>query len=147
MSYIPQVSGDPKELRSGALTGSFVNTLALKTQMWNQVVLFIDATLDSATDIRIRIEAASPTRTPGKILDDEPSAGSSEWHSIAFQGGATEAAGVASVPVETFEIVLTASGRKAFPLPVNYQWIRCSAKATGTVGSATLTIKATTGMA
>lgn len=148
MAYIPQVSGDPKTLRSSsALTGSFVESLALKTNMWNQVILFLDVTLTTATDIRVQLQAASPTRTPGTIIDAEPSAGSSEWHDVAFQDGANAATATAvtTVPITTFEMKLTASGRYAFPLPVNYQWIRCKAKATG--GDATLTIKATTGMA
>jgi len=150
MSYIPQVSGDPKVLRSGALTGSFVNSLALKTNMWNQVILFLDVTLDTATDVRIQLQAASPVKTQQyPIIDVEPSAGSTDWCDIAFQDGAnaSTASAITTVPLTTFEIKLTVSGRYAFPLPVNYQWIRAKAKATGTVGNATLSIKATTGMA
>lgn len=148
MSYIPQVSGDPKALRSGSLTTGFdTDITALKTQNWNRAVFFFDVTLDTATDIRVRVEAASPTRTPGKILDEEPAAASTEWHAIAATEAGSASGGVLTVPVDALEWKFTATGRYCVPLDVNYQWVRAKAKATGTVGSATLAIKATTGLA
>lgn len=148
MSYIPHVSKDPKSLRSGALTTNFDTTpTALRMQMWNQAVFFFTVVLDTATDVRVRLEAASPTPTPGQILDTEPASDSADWAAVASTEAGSASGGVLTVPVDALELKFTASGSYAYPVPSNYQWLRIKAKATGTAGAATLAVKATTGMA
>lgn len=150
MSYNIQVSPDRKTLRSGALTSAFdLAPSALKTQAWNQTVYFFDVTLDTATDVRVRFDVATPATVPNQILDVEPATGSSEWFQLPYQdnGSGSTTSAVTTVPLTVFELKFTVSGRYAYPLPVNYMWTRARAKATGTVGSATLSIKASTGQA
>lgn len=148
MSYIPQVSKDPKSLRSGALTSGFDSEpTPLKCQNWNQAVLYFTVVLDTATDVRVRLEACSPTPTPGAILDETPAAASAEWASIVATETGTASGGVLTFGVDALELKFATAGTYAYPLPLNYQWVRAKAKATGTVGSSTLAIRATTGMA
>lgn len=150
MSYIPQVSGDPKTLRSGALTTAFDSSpAAIRMQNWNQAVFYLDVALDTATDVRVRFDVATPAVTTGAVIDTEPDASSSAWYQLPSNDGAntTVATGVQTVPQTIFEAKYTVSGRYVLPLQMNYKWVRCRAKATGTVGSATLGVNITQGMA
>lgn len=138
MSYIPHVSRDPTVIKQGALTNSFASSAPLRSQNWNQLILYLLPTLSTATDIRVQIEVACPTG------DDLPTT----WYKLMWQdgGSAATAANITTVPGTIYEIKLT-SDPLALPLPLNYKWVRILAKATGTVGSCALTITATTGLA
>jgi hypothetical protein len=138
MGYTPHVSSDPIDVRSGSLGTSFdASPKALRAQNWNQAIFYFDLTLGAATDARVQIDVASPSG------DAEPTA----WSSLVWQDGSgtSIASGVCTVPVYTYELKFSASGRYAVPVPLNYKWVRLRAKATGAV--ATLVITATTGLA
>lgn len=148
MSYNPQVSADQKALRTGAITTSFdTDPLAIRGQNWNQAVWYFDVVLDSATDCRIQFDVAAPSRPPGPVIDVEPAAASTEWYPLAATESGTAATGILTIPVDVLELQFTVSGRYAYPMPINYPWIRARAKVTGVAGSATLGIKITTGLA
>jgi hypothetical protein len=148
VSYIPQVTSDPKTLRSGALTSAFDSSPStIRTQNCNQIIFFFDVTLSTATDVRVRLDAASPAVANGTVLDAEPASGSTEWAQVTGAESGSASGGVVSVPIDALELVFTATGKYAYPLPACYKWMRARAKGTGTLGSAALTITATTGMA
>lgn len=144
MSYSPQVSGDPATLRpaSLALSTSYDSTpTALRMQNWNQIVLLCDANISTATDIRVRVEVATPSGDGTPVAAD--------WYTIGTMdlSSATLTSGVTAIPTGDAELVITTTTRRSYALPSNYKWIRVAAKATGTIGSATIAIKASQGMA
>lgn len=144
MSFNPHVSRDGAIVRFSATaigTSYDASPTALRTQNWNQVILFCDLTLNTATDVRIKIEFASPTGDAAPVTAD--------WHlqTFADTANATYSGGTESVPLRGLEWILPATGRYALPIPMNYKWIRASAKTTGGPGTTTLQIYATEGMA
>lgn len=144
MSYNPHVSADPVTLRlaATAISTSYDSSpTALRMQNWNQVVLFCNLTLDTATDVRLKVEVASPTG------DSSPAAG--DWHQYSSLdiASASASGGVSTVPNYGLELKLTATGKYAIPLPCNFKWLRVSAKTTGGPGSTTLLVVASQGLA
>lgn len=158
MAYIPQVSADPKSLRGGtssissALTTSFdTSTVHLRCQNWNQVVLYFNVNLDVATDVRVRIDVATPASSSasGTPMEADPADTDASWYPLAYQDNSSlsVASSVATVSVDVLELKFSTTGTYAYPLPVNYKYLRARAKCNGGPGAATLSITATTGLA
>ncbi len=146
MSYIPQVSPDRKTLRTGAIATSFdASGTALRMQKWNQAVFYFTVVIGSATDIRVQFDLAAPDSLPGVTGNAEPAFNSTDWAPY-FDERATTTAGV--LTVAPLELKFTADGTHAVKLDrLCAMWLRPRAKVTGSTTNATLTIKATTGMA
>lgn len=113
----------------------------MRLQNWNQLVVYMDLTLDTATDARVRFDVCS--------IGGDSAPVEADWYALPWQDGAGTSitAGVCTVPAYVYEVKLTASGKYALPLPCNYKWVRVKCKATGVAGAATLGIYVTTGMA
>src|ERR1051325_7181424 len=144
MSYNPHVSGDGVTLRASTVsigTSYDSSPTAFRTQNWNQLILFCDLTLNTATDVRIKLEFASPVGDATPAFND--------WfqQTYADTANAASASGVETVPLNRLEWQLTATGRYALPVPMNYKWGRASAQTTSGPGSTTLSIYATEGLA
>lgn len=142
MANEPIISRDPTTLRLStvAIASSYdASPVALRMQGWNQAVLFCDLTLNTATDVRIKVEVASPVGDTAPVEAD--------WYQQTASGSATATTGSESVPVLAVEWTLQATGKYALPFPVNYKWIRASAKTTGAPGSTTLAIVCSQGRA
>ena len=140
MGYRPTISSDYVQLRTGTVGASYdVSPQALDMRGWNQCVLFFNLVLDG-TDCLIKIEAASPVGT------GQPAAG--DWHQITYldTSAAVAATGVETVPVRTLILQYLATSLYAFPMPVNYKFIRVSAKRTGGTAATTLTVNASQGL-
>lgn len=144
MSWRPHASKDPQVIRAStlALSTSFdAAPTEARMQGWNQAILFCDLTLATATDVRIKVEFASPKDVGGIVGDTAP--GATDWYQQTYGDtpNATGSAGtVEAVPVRALEWTLSASGRYALPIQCNYKWIRVSAKTTGGPGATTLGI-------
>ncbi len=144
MSYIPQVSRDGVTLRASTLaigTSYDASPTALRAQNWNQLQLFLDLTLATATDVRVKIEFASP------VGDATPAAGDWFQQSEADSGAATRSGLTSALPLRVLEWVLPATGKFILPVQLNYKWVRVSAKTTGGPGATTLAVFATQGLA
>lgn len=144
MSYNPQVSRDGVTLRASTLAladGTYDATPAeLRMQNWNQLMLFCTLTKDAGTtSAEIKVQVASPAG------DDAPAA--ADWHDLAYQDTPAVASAVASLPMCSLVYRMTATGKLAIPVQCNYKWLRVAAKTTGAVGTTTLAIYATQGMA
>lgn len=142
----PTVNDDPAPLRLSTLaigTSFDAAPVPIPTKGFNQLVLLCDLTLNTATDVLIRVDVACTNGTTA------PATGSTEWHELALLDTAASvgAAGVETVPARVQEFQLLASGRYAIPLACAYKWIRVRAKTTGGPGSTTLGIKAIQGYA
>jgi hypothetical protein len=108
-------------------------------QNWNQLILMCNLTLNTATSVEIKVQVASPSG------DDVPASG--DWYDLAAQGSPTVASAVATYPMSTAVYQMTATGKLAIPVPCCYKFVRVLAKTTGAVGTTTLAIYATQGMA
>jgi hypothetical protein len=145
MSYNPSVAATYKVLRPSTLqivNGTYdiaAEQNTLRQQNNNQLVLMCDLTLNTATSVEIKIQVAHA------VDDIIPAA--ADWYDLAYSGSATVAAAVATIPLSTGVYQMTATGKLAIPVPTCYRWIRALAKTTGAVGSTTLEIRATQGMA
>lgn len=141
MSYRPTISRDPSSLRTGTLGTSYdANPTPLDFRGWNQAILLFNLSLDG-TSCEIKIEVASPADT-----DATPASG--DWHQITYldTSAASASSGTETVPVRALIIQLVETMKYAFPLPVNYKWVRVSAKRTGGSAASTLTIRASQGL-
>ncbi len=141
MSYNPHVSRDGKLLRASTLqivSGTYDVAAASNTfrqQNWNKLVLLCDMTLNTATSVEIKVQVASPAG------DDVPA--STDWYDLPSEGAAT--AGVSVVSPKVWS--MTATGKLAISVDTCHKWVRALAKTTGTVGTTTLSIFATQGLA
>lgn len=144
MSWRPHSSKDPQTIRAStlALATSFdASPTEARMQGWNQALLFCDLTLNTATDVHIKIEFASPPDTGGIIGDTAPVAGDWYQQTYADTANAVGSAGTTeAVPLRQLDWVLSATGRYALPVQCNFKWIRVSAKTTGGPGSSTLKV-------
>lgn len=144
MSYIPQVSAGYVTLRAAttALSSAYDSSpTALKLQNWNQLELFFDLTLSTATDVRVKVEFASPQGDATPAASDWFQMGYADLASASSSGGSTV------VPLNDLIWQITATKKINLPIQANYKWVRVSAKTTGGPGSTTLAIYATQGMA
>ncbi len=145
MSYNPSVAATAKVLRPSTLqivNGTYDIAAAqntLRQQNNNQLVLLCDLTLNTATSAEIKVQVAHA------VDDLVPAA--ADWFDMAYAGAPAVAAAVAVFPLATAVYQMTATGKLAIPIPTCYKWIRVLAKTTGAVGSTTLSITATQGMA
>lgn len=142
MSYVPQVSRDPYNIRPSTMaiaTTYDASPNALRMQNWNQLILLCDMTLNTATSVEIKVQFASPAG------DGTPASG--DWFDQAYEEAATVASAVAPVPVSTKVYRMTATGKLRIAIPVCDKWVRVVAKTTGGPGSTTLSITAAQGMA
>lgn len=117
---------------SAVLTTSYVQGLLLgPTQLvegQNQLILYVNFTLGSLTDGRIRIEFSTDGVTFGR-----------ETFSAA------PAAGLSATSL--YDRQMTANGVYTFALPLKYQYVRISALGTGTVAGSLMAITAIVGTA
>lgn len=147
MSANIQVSDDPIVVRPSSLsiTTSFdASPTAVDMRGWNQAMLFCDLTLNTATDVRIQIEAASPVSGPGGATIAPVAA---DWHSVGYlDTGSATGTTTKLVPYAVLELQLAASGRYVFPLPTNYKYLRFKAKTTAGPGSTTLKLMVSQGI-
>jgi hypothetical protein len=145
MSYNPSVAATAKVLRPSTLqivNGTYdiaAEQNTLRQQNNNQLVLLCDLTLNTATSVEIKVQVAS------QAGDAVPEA--ADWFDLAYSGSPSVAAAVATFPMASAVYQMTATGKLAIPIPTCYKWIRALAKTTGAVGSTTLAITATQGMA
>ncbi len=145
MGYLPNVKATAKVLRPSALQivdGTYdldneQNTL--RQQNNNQLVLLCNLTLNTATSAEIKIQCAN------QAGDAVP--GATDWFDLPYTTSGSITAGVAVVPVGSLIYRMTATGKIAISVPTCYKWVRALAKTTGAVGSTTLVITATQGMA
>lgn len=150
MSYNPQVGGCEIPLRasSTSLSTSFetpdgtTRGVPLRMGNWNQLVLFCDLALNTATSAEIKIQVANPK-------DDAaaPAAASTLWFDLPYQTAGTITAGVATVPTGSYAPSLSATGKVAISVPCDYKYVRVLAKTTAGPGTTTLAITASQGLA
>ncbi len=152
MSNDPIVSRDPTTLRlaATAIASSYdASPAVLRTQGWNQAIIYCDLTLNTATDVRLKVEFASPPVALGLngAGSDTPATG--DWFRQTYADSAAAAGSglEETCPVRCLELILPATGRYAIPVQLNYKYMRVSAKTTGAPGSTTLLIYATVGRA
>jgi hypothetical protein len=113
---------------SAVLTGSYVaGTVITDVENCNQLVLFIDFTIGSLTDLLIKIE-----------FSDDGNNYYQEVFSAISAGVSTDSAG---------EHKYTATGKYYLPIPIKTSSIKVSAKGTGTVTNSLLAISAVVGVA
>ncbi len=119
----------------------------IKVQGWNQVVLYCDLALNTATSVEIQVQVAAPADVPGQIKDAAPASG--DWHTLAYIDTALAAGttGTKQIPVRLREYQLPATNKYAIELPIAAKWMRVRAKTTGAVGTTTLAIIGQQGMA
>lgn len=129
-----------------AITTSYdtpdANTPVLRMQNSNQLVLFCNLTLATATSVEIKLQVANPT-------DDAapPAFGSALWFDLPYTTVGTITAGEAVVPAGTLAYRMTATGKLAITYPMCFKYVRVVAKTTAGPGATTLAITASQGMA
>ena len=136
------VSEDPIALRASttAISTSFDSSpTAVTCNDFNQLVLECDLTLNTATDVRIQVEAANPARGPNGATVAPVTA---DWFPICAADGSTASGSGATIALtyRNLEIVLPATGKYSIALPLAYKFIRVKAKTTAGPGSTTLAI-------
>lgn len=150
MSYNPQVGGCEIPLRA---TGTSLSTsfetpngttrgVPLRMGNWNQLILFCDLTLATATSAEIKVQVANP-----KDDKDPPAAASALWFDVPYQTAGTIASGVATVPTATYAPSFAATGKWAVSIPCAYKFVRVLAKTTAGPGATTLAVTASQGLA
>lgn len=147
MSYNPSVAATYKVLRPSTLlivNGTYDGATAqntLRQQNQNQLVLLCDLTLNTATSAEVKVQVAHA------VDDLVPAA--ADWFDMgaADISGATLTTSTATFPIRAGIYTMLATGKIAIPIPTCYRWIRVLAKTTGPVGTTTLAITATQGMA
>jgi hypothetical protein len=136
MGYQPQVSQDTAmTVRAAAvLTTSYVAAAqVIDLQNWNELTLLLDFTVGASSGFAIKVEVSDANQT--------------NWYAITAIGAATIATEVATIPVYAAEHTFAAVTKKyALPFPVNYRFMRVSAKALVSATSTSLTILATQGL-
>lgn len=145
MAYNPSVAATAKVLRASTLqivngtydVASEQNTL--RQQNNNQLILLCDMTLNTATSVDIRVQVASPAGDQVPVAAD--------WFDLPYTTAGVITAGVANVPIGSMVWNMTATGKLAISVPTCHKWIRALAKTTGAVGTTTLSITATQGLA
>lgn len=157
MSYIPsaqarQVMVGSFQPATGVLTptaqtNSYVASAGIKVQNMNQAVLYIAATLGSATSFEIQVDVANPPDGAQAWIDATPAG--ADWYPVCFidSAAATGSAGSKQVPVRSREYQLLASGNYAIELPVSAKWMRVRTKCTGVITGATLSVIGQEGLA
>lgn len=113
---------------------------ALRIQNWNQLQLYCDLFLATATDVRVKVEFAVPQG------NDTPVAADWYFHSYLDTAAATGTGLTKAVPLLQTEWIMSATGRYVISLPVNAKWFRVTAKTTAGPGLTTLKILATQGI-
>lgn len=148
MSYNPQVTGCEKSMRlaATAITTSFdtpdANTPVLRMQNSNQLVLFCDLTLATATSAEIKVQVANP-----KDDATPPAFGSALWFDLPYTTAGTITAGLATVPAGSLAYSMSATGKIAITYPCCFKYVRVVAKTTVGPGATTLAITASQGLA
>jgi len=145
MSYNPSVAETKKVLRPSTLqivNGTYdvadaQNTL--RQQNNNQLILECNLTLNTATSVEIKIQTANPAGDTLPVAAD--------WFDLPYATAGTITTGIATVPVGSLVYQMTATGKISISVPTCCKWIRALAKTTGAVGSTTLVITATQGLA
>jgi hypothetical protein len=146
MSWV-HTSEDPIPLRpvATAIGTSFDASPAyFSCNDFNQLILECDLSLATATDVRIVVEAANPSRGPVGATIDPVTA---DWFPISAADGSTASGSGATLALtyRNLEIVLPATGRYSIALPLCYKFVRVKAKTTGGPGATTLKINGTFG--
>lgn len=147
MSYIPQVTGCEKTLRSSAtaISTSYdtpdANTPVLRMQNSNQLILFCNLSLATATSVEIKLQVANPAD------DQVPAFGSALWFDLPYNTAGTITSGEAVVPTGSLVYRMTATGKIAISYPCCFKFVRVVAKTTAGPGATTLAITASQGMA
>lgn len=109
---------------AAVLTNSYVTgTVLTQTRGFNQLSVMIQFTLGSLTSAEIRIEFSIDNST---------------W----FQEVIDSANSLSELTSSQGDRTLTSSGNYAISIPISYNFIRISAKGTGTVTSSSMTIDA-----
>jgi hypothetical protein len=136
MSHRPTISNDPVLLRSGAVTTSYVASTPLKMKGWNQCVLMMDMVLNTATDVRVKVEVANPLGDATPVTAD--------WMPLGVLdiAAAVPATSVYAVPLRGIELTLTATDKYTYAFLCAYKWVRVSVKTTAGPGSTTLSVTA-----
>lgn len=150
MSYNPQVGGCeiPVRLAATSLSTSFetpdgtTRGVPIRMQNWNQLILFCDLTLATATSAEIKVQVANP-----KDDKDPPAASSALWYDLPYQTAGTITAGVATVPTGAYAPSLSATGKTTISIPCAFKYVRVLAKTTAGPGATTLAITASQGLA
>ena len=110
---------------AAVLTTSYVVGTRLTNDIWryNQLIVLVQLTLGSLSSAEVRVEAS---------LDD------STWFKLPLTFPQTQT----QLIVNPGEYTMTSSDNYAIAIPIAYNFIRISAKGTGTVTDSTMTIDA-----
>lgn len=153
MSYNPQVGGCEIPVRASgtSLSTSFetpdgtTRGVPIRLGNWNQLLLHCDVTLNTATSVEVKIQAANPK--DDSTATGAPAAASTLWFDLPYQTAGTITAGLATVPTGSYAPQFTATGRWIVSVPCAYKFVRVLAKTTGGPGTTTLTVTASQAMA
>lgn len=139
MAYRPHVSNDPKTLKTGALTTSYVASSSIQCKGWNTAVVMIDADLDTgggSTGLQVYVEIANP------LGDGDPV--TADWHGLVTTDEvATTATGFVSFPagIKVWDFG-AADGRYAIVVDrLAAKFLRVQIKTAGAAGTSTALVK------
>lgn len=144
MSYKAQTAIDAITLRSAAvLTTSYVipsrplpdgttTQAGINIADWNQLVLYVQATLGSATDIRIRVEYSPDNST---------------WFAQTALDIGTPASSLVDGDLARVEYVIESTDNFVLPIPAAYRYMRIQCKATASGSGTSLTVQLAPGIA
>ena len=132
-------------LAATAITTSYdtpdADTQVLRMGNWNQLILFCNLTLATATSVEIKLQVANPAN------DEVPAYDSALWFDLPYSTAGTITSGEAVVPIGSLVYRMTATGKVAPSFPCAYKFVRVLAKTTGGPGATTLAITASQGLA
>lgn len=134
MSAISSISRDPITLRPVATAiGTTFDAAPVEMQCaeFNRLTLLCTMVLNTATNVILRIEVATPATGPNGATVAPVAA---DWHILQILDPADGS-------FAEIAPTMTASGSYAFPLEINSQYVRVSAKTTLGPGTTTLLVK------
>lgn len=152
MAYNPAVQSTQVLRASGTAIGTSYDAapVELRIQNQNRVALYCNLNLNTATDVLIQVDVATPANGPG--LANEPAPVAADWYPLSETNISGLTVGGTPVtitaPYGQLTIQLTQTGKYAIVLDdVFGKYMRVRAKTTGGPGTTTLSIIGVQGLA
>lgn len=150
MSYNPATqSRQTLRASTTAITTSYDSSPAeLRVNNQNQLILYCDLALNTATSVEIQVDFATPAEGTN-VSGRDASPASSDWFTRTYldAAAATASSGTMTVPTRKMTFQLVETGRYEIPIPMMGKWVRVRAKTTLGPGTTTLSIVGAEGLA